>query len=105
MSNLLDNALRYAPREATITVCTSRADSTITSGVTVAVHNTGPGISPEELPHMCERFYRGEAARDYKVPGAGLGLAIAQTIMRLLNGLLTVDSSPGQGITFTFWLS
>ena len=104
VSNLLDNALRFAPREAAITVRTSCADLTTIHGVTVAVHNTGPGISHEELPHLCERFYRGEAARDYKVPGAGLGLAIAQTIMRQLNGLLTVDSSSGQGVTFTLWL-
>jgi two-component system phosphate regulon sensor histidine kinase PhoR len=53
---------------------------------------------------MCERFYRGEAARDYKVPGAGLGLAIAQTIMHRLNGRLTVDSRPGEGVTFSLWL-
>ncbi len=104
VSNLIDNALRYAPREAAVTVCTTCSDPAATYAVTVAVHNTGPGISPEELPHMCERFYRGEAARDYKVPGAGLGLAIAQTIMRQLNGLLTVDSSSGQGVTFTLRL-
>jgi signal transduction histidine kinase len=53
---------------------------------------------------MFERFYRGEAARDYRVPGAGLGLAIAQTIMQRLNGRITVDSQPGQGVTFTLWL-
>ena len=53
---------------------------------------------------MFERFYRGEAARDYKVPGAGLGLAIAHTIMRRLDGRLTVESQPGAGVTFTVWL-
>jgi PAS domain S-box-containing protein len=104
VSNILDNALDYAPRGASITVSTRRAESEQTSGDIIAVHNTGPGISSEELPHMFERFYRGEAARDYRVPGAGLGLAIAQTIMQRLNGRLTVDSQPGQGVTFTLWL-
>jgi two-component system phosphate regulon sensor histidine kinase PhoR len=104
ISNLVDNALQYAPRGAAITVSASRAGTAETPGATVAVHNTGPGISREELSHMCERFYRGEAARDYKVPGAGLGLAIVQTIMHRLNGRLTVDSQPDQGVTFTLWL-
>jgi PAS domain S-box-containing protein len=104
MSSILDNALHYAPRDATVTVTTSRSDNEEAPGVAIAVHNTGPGISSAELPHMFERFYRGEAARDYKVPGAGLGLAIAQAIVQRLNGRLTADSQPGQGVTFTLWL-
>jgi signal transduction histidine kinase len=101
---LLDNALNYAPHGATISVSSGVTETTDQPRHQVAVHNTGPGLSSEELPHMFERFYRGEAARDYKVAGAGLGLAIAQTIMRRLDGRLTIDTQPGAGVTFTVWL-
>jgi signal transduction histidine kinase len=101
---LLDNAVNYAPQETTITVSSRVTDATDQPSHRIAMHNTGPGLSSEELPHMFERFYRGEAARDYRVPGAGLGLAIAQTIMQRLNGRLTVDSQPGEGVTFTLSL-
>jgi PAS domain S-box-containing protein len=104
ISTLLDNALDYAPRGATVTVSTSSADPNRAQSATIAVHNTGPGIPTEELPHLFERFYRGDAARDYKVPGAGLGLSIAQVIMQRLNGRVTADSHPGEGVTFTLWL-
>jgi PAS domain S-box-containing protein len=101
---LLDNGLNYAPQGATITVSSGVIDATDQHQHFIAVHNTGPGLSSEELPHMFERFYRGEAARDYKVPGAGLGLAIAHTIMQRLNGRLTMETQPGAGVTFTMWL-
>jgi PAS domain S-box-containing protein len=101
---LLDNALNYAPHGATITVSSGTADMADQPGQFVAIHNTGPGLSSAELPHMFERFYRGEAARDYRVPGAGLGLAIAHTIMERLAGRLTIESQPGAGVTFTVWL-
>jgi PAS domain S-box-containing protein len=101
---LLDNALHYAPHGATITVVSRVADAADQHWRLITVHNTGPGLSSEELPHMFERFYRGEAARDYKVPGAGLGLAIAHTIMQRLEGRLTVESQTGQGVTFALWL-
>jgi PAS domain S-box-containing protein len=104
ISTLVDNALDYAPHGATIAVSTSSAERGGTQGATIAVHNTGAGIPTEELPHLFERFYRGDAARDYKVPGAGLGLSIAQAIMQRLNGRLTADSRPGEGVTFTLWL-
>jgi signal transduction histidine kinase len=105
VSNILDNALHYAPHGALVTVSTQHAHDEGLQGVIITVHNTGPGISSEELPHMFERFYRGEAAHDYKVPGAGLGLPIAQTIVRRLNGRLIVDSQPGQGVAFTLRLA
>ncbi|HTP09832.1 MAG TPA: PAS domain S-box protein [Anaerolineae bacterium] len=104
VGNIVENALHYAPHGATVSVSTHVNTEAEAHSTSITVHNTGPGISSEELPHMFERFYRGEAARDYRVPGAGLGLAIAQTIMQRLNGRLTVDSQLGQGVTFTLWL-
>ncbi len=104
ISTILANALAYAPQGAAITVITGLSESAGQRWHTIAVHNTGPGISSAELPRLFERFYRGEAARDYKAPGAGLGLSIAQTIMQKLGGRVTADSQSDQGVTFTLWL-
>ena len=68
------------------------------------MRDTGPGIAPDELPHIFDRFYRGHAAADYKTPGAGVGLAVSRDILTSLDGRLTVDSQPGAGATFTAWL-
>lgn len=105
MSKVLENALHYAPQGATLSIITQLAVEAEVQSCYIMIHNTGPGISSEELPRLLERFYRGEAARDYKVPGAGLGLAIAQTIMQQLNGRLVVNSQSGEGVTFTLSLS
>jgi PAS domain S-box-containing protein len=104
IGKIVENALHYAPANAEIVISTQQIATATGVSCAIAVHNSGPGLSPKELPHMFERFYRGEAARDYKVPGAGLGLAIAQTITLRLNGRLTVESQPGQGVTFTLSL-
>ena len=72
--------------------------------ITVSVIDTGPGISAQDLPHLFERFYRGEVGRRSGTPGTGLGLAICHDIALKLNGHITVDSQPGQGAAFTVWL-
>ena len=101
---LLNNAIAYAPREALITVKTALQEAEGQTWFTVAVHNAGPGIQTQELPHLFERFYRGDAARDYKVSGAGLGLAIAQAAAQRLGGHITVESEPDAGVAFIIWL-
>jgi len=68
------------------------------------VRDTGPSIPAKELPRVFERFFRGEAARSYTVPGAGLNLAICRLIMEKIGGRVTVDSQAGQGAAFTIWL-
>jgi signal transduction histidine kinase len=72
--------------------------------ITVTVRDTGPGIAAKDLPHLFERFYRGEAGRKADAPGTGLGLAISQEIMERLGGRITVESEPGQGAAFTVWV-
>lgn len=72
--------------------------------ITVTVADTGPGISTQDMPHLFERFYRGEAGRRSGTPGTGLGLAICHDIALRLNGRITVDSQPGRGAAFTVWL-
>lgn len=68
------------------------------------VADTGMGIPEEELPHIFERFFRGEKPRRMQVPGTGLGLAIVKEIVELHGGRVTVESRVGEGTTFTVWL-
>ncbi len=95
---LLDNALRHTPAHATISVTTARANQ----HVTISVRDTGPGIPPDLLPHIFERFYRGDASRTGD--GTGLGLAIAKELIQGQEGTLTVESNLGQGTIFTITL-
>ncbi len=101
LTNLLTNALRHTPAGATVTVgaaVTSRA-------VTITVTDPGEGISPEALPHVFERFYRADAARDRQSGGSGIGLTIARAIAVAHGGTLEAASGgPGLGATFTLTL-
>jgi heavy metal sensor kinase len=98
--NLLDNALRYTPSGGTVTVCIDEAGNT----VAIAVKDTGPGIAPEHLPHLFERFYRTEGARDRESGGVGLGLAIVKEIAEAHGGTVRVESVVGKGSVFTVTL-
>ncbi len=95
--NLLDNAIKYTSAFGQVTL-QAKSQGTF---VQVTVSDTGAGISSEHLPHLFERFYRVETARDRSTGGAGLGLAIAAEIVRLSGGTLSVQSRPHQGTTFT----
>jgi len=93
---LLDNALRYTPTGGTITVtCQKHAGTVIAQ-----VEDTGPGIPGAHLPHIFDRFYRGDKARSREGGGTGLGLAIARWIAEAHLGKITVDSEVGKGSTF-----
>lgn len=98
--NLLDNALKYTPAGGTITV-TATATA---SQVRVAVADTGEGIPAEDLPYIFEKLYRVRRPKGRPVEGSGLGLTIAQQIVRAHGGELTVTSAVGSGTTFTFQL-
>jgi len=103
LGNLLDNALRHTPTGGTVTV--SAALSPGTSHVELSVADTGEGIPAAHLPHLFERFYRVDTARDRTHGGSGIGLAIAKALVEAHGGQLTV-SSPGigQGSTFRILL-
>jgi heavy metal sensor kinase len=94
--NLLDNAIKYTPVAGKITVQAEYQEAR----VCIIIQDTGPGISPEHLPHVFERFYRVERARDRSTGGTGLGLAIAYEITRLHNGTLALHSNFGDGTRF-----
>ncbi len=93
---LLDNAVQHTPPDGTIAIETS-ADA---GRVAIAVRNTGEGIRAEDLPHIFERFYRGDPART-RQNGAGLGLAIARSIAQAHGAEIEVESEPGQGAVFS----
>jgi two-component system OmpR family sensor kinase len=92
---LLDNAVRHTPPDGLITITTAvEGERTLLS-----VRDTGPGIPPDVLPHIFERFYRADASRTGT--GTGLGLAIAKALVEAQQGTLSVESVVGQGTTFT----
>ncbi len=96
--NLVENALKYTRPGGYVSLALRAVDG----GAELAVRDDGVGIAPEDLPHVFERFYRATAARSR--PGAGLGLSIADWIVRAHGGRLTAESEPGVGSTFRVWL-
>jgi len=96
-SNLLDNALKNTPDKGEVTV-TGRNSSA--SSVEISVADNGPGIPPEQLPYVFERFYQASGLRT----GFGLGLAIAREIVTAHGGSIAVQSSPGEETRFTITL-
>jgi two-component system OmpR family sensor kinase len=100
LTNLVTNAVRHGGEDARIEIAARRADGR----VRVTVSDSGPGIAPEELPHVFDRLYRGHAARTGAPGGAGLGLAIAASLTRAMGGDIAVDSLPGRGAAFTVQL-
>ena len=100
LSNLIDNAIHYTPEGGAVCVRLSNE----VQDVCVEVQDTGPGIPEDELPHIFERFYRVDKSRDRDSGGAGLGLAIANTILELHDQSLEVESTVGEGTTFRFRL-
>lgn len=98
--NLLVNAIRHTPAGGHITVSAwEQPDAQL---IGFAVTDTGEGIAPEGLPFVFERFYRGEKSRSRASGGAGLGLAIARSLVEAHGGTIAVESSPGQGTRVWF---
>jgi len=94
--NLLDNAVKYTPFGGEIILRASQK----AAGVQIVIRNSGEGISAEHLPHLFERFYRIGSDRSSQTGGSGLGLAISNEIVRLHGGEISVQSEPGQGVSF-----
>jgi signal transduction histidine kinase len=95
VSHLIDNAIKYTPSGGQIEISLKLRDQ----AVLLTVRDTGSGIAPEILPRIFDRFYRGDSSRG--VSGLGLGLSLADSIIRAHGGQITVESIVGAGSTFT----
>jgi two-component system phosphate regulon sensor histidine kinase PhoR len=100
LGNLLENAVKYCAPGASVTVKAERDDAT----VRISMEDTGPGIEPQHLPRLFERFYRVDAGRSRELGGTGLGLSIVKHLVEAMQGRVAVESTPGQGSRFSFWL-
>jgi signal transduction histidine kinase len=118
--NLLSNALRHTPPGGHVSVQCSvfSVQSSVISNqlngelttdhcllttdhcLLITVRDTGPGIPPEDLPHIFDRFYRGDKSRSRQTGGMGLGLTIAKQLVEAHGGCIWAESTPGQGAAF-----
>jgi signal transduction histidine kinase len=100
LGNLLDNALRYMPAGGQLDCQVALDGSSAERPVVFRIGDSGPGIAPQDLPHVFERFYRADKARQRDASGSGLGLAIARSIVEAHGGRIWVESELGQGAQF-----
>lgn len=100
LGNLLSNALRFTPEGGRVTVGAASHGGR----VALTVQDTGPGIAPDDLPFVFDRFYRGDKSRAEENGESGLGLAIAKAIVEAHGGVIRADSTPGNGATITIVL-
>ena len=100
LRNLLDNAMKYSPESSPVRVAVTAINGT----VAVAIADQGPGVSAHERRDIFRRFTRGAAARTLNVKGTGIGLTMANEIVKAHGGRLELESEPGRGSTFTMVL-
>jgi signal transduction histidine kinase len=113
LCGIVENAIKYMPDGGRVVISAYREQDE----VAIAISDSGPGILSEDLPHIFEKFYRGqqvapalsgtaigEAVESSEAPGVGLGLYLARTITEEIGGRITVESKPGLGSTFTLHL-
>ena len=103
--NLVENALKYAASGKRVDIALSVGEGPDGKReARIAVRDRGPGIAPEHLPRLTERFYRVDVSESRAQGGTGLGLALVKHILNRHGGRLTIESAPGQGATFTVHL-
>jgi two-component system phosphate regulon sensor histidine kinase PhoR len=100
LGNLVDNAIKYCPEGARVTIAAAPGDGL----VRVSVSDTGPGIPPEHLPRLFERFYRVDPGRSRELGGTGLGLSIVKHLVEAMGGTVSAENRPGGGAVFSFTL-
>jgi two-component system phosphate regulon sensor histidine kinase PhoR len=105
LENLVENALKYGAAGKRIDITLSRGQTRAgTPEVRLAVRDYGPGIAPEHLPRLTERFYRVDVVESRAQGGTGLGLALVKHVLNRHGGRLAIESTPGAGATFTMHL-
>ena len=100
LTNILDNAVKFSPAGSGVRVGIS------TEGLEalIEVSDDGPGVAPDELPRLFDRFHRGSAARASDAPGFGLGLAISRAVIEREGGSISVDNTGVGGARFSIRL-
>lgn len=100
LTNVLNNALKYTPegKLVTLSVLSEREDY-----VGFLIEDEGPGMSEDDIPHIFERFYRGDKSRDRKTGGIGIGLSIVKALMDAHNGIIKVKSKLNKGTSIILW--
>ncbi len=98
--NLLSNAMKFTPTGGSITVLLNPAGD----HCSLQVVDTGIGIRPDQIPHLFERFRQAEGSANRSHEGSGLGLALVKELVELHGGQISVDSTYGEGTTFTVWI-
>lgn len=104
LTNLIGNALAYTPENGRVTLIANETVKNNSHYICVRIEDDGIGIDPQDMPHIFERFYRGEGKHTSNIPGTGLGLAICNEIIERYNGSISVESTLGKGTVITFWL-
>lgn len=105
IENLIENAIKYGQSGGRVSVSlTDLTDAALGPAFALRVRDYGPGIAPEHLPRLTERFYRADVATSRGQGGTGLGLAIVKHIVTRHRGRLGIESQPGAGASFTVWL-
>jgi len=97
LRNLLENAWRYTPEEGLVNISATRTET----GVEIAISNSGPGISADDLPFIFERFFRADRSRSREQGGAGIGLSIVKELIEAHGGRIGAES--GENLT-RIWL-
>jgi len=100
VANLVDNAIKYCPAGASVTLSAQK----VPGATRIVVKDTGHGIDPKHLPRLFERFYRVDAGRSRDVGGTGLGLSIVKHLVEAMGGQVTVESEVGKGSAFALTL-
>lgn len=104
VTNLVVNAINYTQAGGKIIMDAGAELDSDQPLVWLRVSDNGPGIAALDLPHLFDRFYRGDSALESGAPGTGLGLAICNEIIERHNGRISVESEQGSGAAFTVWL-
>ena len=100
LKNLMNNAFQHTPAEGEIHLCARP----VRGSIEVEVSDTGEGFDKNDLPHLFERFYRGEKSRNKATGGVGLGLAIAKGLVEAHGGTIRAELLPESGACFVFTL-
>ncbi len=100
LTNVLNNALKYTPEGKSVTLSVLSEEDDY---VGFMIEDEGPGMSEDDIPHIFERFYRGDKSRDRKTGGVGIGLSIVKALMDAHNGVIKVKSKLNKGTSMILW--